>query len=77
MELDSNSPACIFATLVAGSALKLLGGYLTARNEANGYRPVGRVAALYVYPIKSFRGIQVEEGDCTALGLSCFGVTDR
>ncbi|KAK7493476.1 hypothetical protein BaRGS_00015376 [Batillaria attramentaria] len=79
MALDSSSPGAIFATLAAGSVLKLAAGYVLRRCQepASDYRLVGRVSALYCYPIKSFRGMQVQEGECTALGLRCFGVTDR
>ncbi|XP_076442093.1 mitochondrial amidoxime-reducing component 1-like [Babylonia areolata] len=79
MSLDSDSPAYILAALAAGTAFKVLAGYWISRNADpdSEYRLVGRVSALYCYPVKSFRGIQVDEGDCTPVGLSCFGVTDR
>lgn len=78
MSFNSNSsPACIFATLAAGSAVKIIAGYLLSKQRDDPYELVGRVSALYCYPIKSFRGLTVEKGECTALGLSCYGVTDR
>lgn len=77
MPFNSDSPACIFATLAAGSALKLIAGYLVSKQREESYELVGHVSALYCYPIKSFRGLEVEQGECTALGMSCYGVTDR
>lgn len=67
----------IVAALVAGSALKYIIYYLIEIQESKKYKKVGRVSALYIYPVKSCHGIQVEEGECTYLGLSCFGMTDR
>lgn len=77
------SSAAIFATLVAGSALKLGAGLYLYRSKLSpasrieGYEFVGRVSELWCFPIKSFRGLQIEEGECTKFGLKWSGVTDR
>ncbi|ESO82966.1 hypothetical protein LOTGIDRAFT_134202 [Lottia gigantea] len=41
------------------------------------FEKVGRVSALYVYPVKSFGGLCVQNGKCTKLGLEYGGVRDR
>ncbi|XP_067682087.1 mitochondrial amidoxime-reducing component 1-like [Haliotis asinina] len=75
--ITSNSASGIFLTLAAGAALKYAIGYWVQHNRRNLPRRVGTVAALYVYPVKSFRGLSVTEAECTRLGLSYKGLTDR
>lgn len=38
---------------------------------------VGTVAQLSIYPIKSCKGVQVNEAECTAMGLRCGRLRDR
>uniref|UniRef100_A0A8D1NER5 Mitochondrial amidoxime reducing component 2 n=2 Tax=Sus scrofa TaxID=9823 RepID=A0A8D1NER5_PIG len=38
---------------------------------------VGTVARLWLYPVKSCKGVPVSEAECTALGLRCGHVRDR
>ena len=41
------------------------------------WKPVGTVAALNIFPIKSCQGISVEEADCQTLGLTNGPLQDR
>uniref|UniRef100_A0A8C3WSE4 Mitochondrial amidoxime reducing component 2 n=1 Tax=Catagonus wagneri TaxID=51154 RepID=A0A8C3WSE4_9CETA len=38
---------------------------------------VGTVAKLWIYPVKSCKGVPVSEAECTALGLRCGNMRDR
>lgn len=38
---------------------------------------VGTVAQLWIYPIKSCKGVSVREAECTAMGLRCGHLRDR
>lgn len=38
---------------------------------------VGMVAQLWIYPIKSCKGVSVSEAECTAMGLRCGHLRDR
>lgn len=75
--LDSESPAQVLLMLTAGSALKYAAAAWLARKCREEFRAVGKVAALYIYPVKSFKGIQVKHGKLTSLGLEYNGAVDR
>ena len=73
----SSTPGAIFGTLAAGVVIKYaVGSYMHWRKKYL-YQKVGTVAALYIYPVKSFRGIRVQKADCTKVGLHYDGVYDR
>ncbi|XP_040594987.1 LOW QUALITY PROTEIN: mitochondrial amidoxime-reducing component 1 [Mesocricetus auratus] len=38
---------------------------------------VGTVAQLWIYPVKSCKGVSVSEAECTAMGLRCGPLRDR
>lgn len=38
---------------------------------------VGKIHSLYIYPIKSMKGIEVKIGECTKRGLKCGELEDR
>lgn len=38
---------------------------------------VGTVAQLWIYPIKSGKGVSVSEAECTDMGLRCGHLRDR
>ncbi|XP_012911018.2 mitochondrial amidoxime reducing component 2 [Mustela lutreola] len=40
-------------------------------------RQVGTVAQLWIYPVKSCKGVPVSAAECTALGLRCGHLRDR
>ncbi|XP_046294439.1 mitochondrial amidoxime-reducing component 1 isoform X2 [Marmota monax] len=62
------------ATMVA------LGAVAWSRVRPRKRRPlqqVGTVAQLWIYPIKSCKGMSVSEAECTAMGLRCGHLRDR
>ncbi|KAK6181651.1 hypothetical protein SNE40_009466 [Patella caerulea] len=75
--VDSDSPAAILGTLAAGALLQYGFGAYCSWKERSTYRFVGRVAELYVYPVKSFGGLSVQSAKCTKVGLEHGSVTDR
>ncbi|XP_041351133.1 uncharacterized protein LOC121370098 [Gigantopelta aegis] len=73
----SSSPAAIIGTLAAGVLIKYGVGSYMHWCRKHCYQKVGTVAELYIYPVKSFRGIRVRRADCTKVGLQYHGVFDR
>lgn len=69
--------ALVFATLVAGTVAKWVFGAVLRMNRRQTMVKVGTVTELNCYPVKSCRGISVEEGLCTRLGLKIGKATDR
>ena len=68
----------VLVALVAGAAAKMIFGAITRMNRRQNMVKVGTVSQLNCYPVKSCRGISVEEGVCTRLGLKIAGkATDR
>ncbi|KAL6037037.1 hypothetical protein STEG23_030152 [Scotinomys teguina] len=47
------------------------------RRQRRRLRQVGTVAQLWIYPIKSCKGVSVSEAECTAMGLRCGHLRDR
>ncbi|CAK7307986.1 mitochondrial amidoxime reducing component 2 isoform X1 [Canis lupus baileyi] len=69
---------------LAGAALGLAAAALgtvawrRARSRRRGrLRQVGTVAQLWIYPVKSCKGVRVSAAECTALGLRCGHLRDR
>lgn len=46
-------------------------------NSRNNFVPVGRVANIFIYPIKAIAGIEVPYADCNVTGLVYEGLKDR
>lgn len=67
----------ILVALISGAVAKYAFGALTRLNRRKKLVKVGTVTQLNCYPIKSCRGITVESGQCTPLGLKIGKVTDR
>lgn len=63
----------IFAATTITAALSALGTYLYQYKKKlkllEPWQPVGTVAKLYIYPLKSGRKIEVNEAECTEYGL--------
>lgn len=61
----------LYSTTVA--CLSALGSFLYQYKKKlkllEPWEPVGRVGKLYVYPLKSGRKIEVQEAECTDVGL--------
>ncbi|XP_063958515.1 mitochondrial amidoxime reducing component 2-like [Lytechinus pictus] len=75
-------PEIINNNLVLGSlvacAVGVLGiSYIYLRREKRKYTQVGVVSKLFIYPIKSCRGLAVSQAECVALGITNDGVMDR
>lgn len=63
-----------------GLATVALGAVAWRRARPRKRRPlqqVGTVAQLSIYPIKSCKGVQVNEAECTTMGLRCGHLRDR
>ncbi|KAH9383989.1 hypothetical protein HPB48_025966 [Haemaphysalis longicornis] len=64
------------AAAAAGAVVAYL--WLRLRASARrGFVPVGRLANLFIYPIKSIAGIEVPYADCTVTGPVYQGLHDR
>lgn len=68
---------------LAFAALAMLGAAAAwrwrrgSRRRRPGLQPVGRVSALFVYPIKSCRGVAIQQAELTELGLRSGEMGDR
>lgn len=64
--------------VLAGSSLFKYAAflYLTKKRRSK-YQKVGAVSELYIYPVKSCKGIKVDSLRCTKLGVEYEGVRDR
>lgn len=72
---EKGSPAALFAALTAGAAFKYAAFYMFPKGK--NYRYVGKVGALWLFPFKSFKGIRINEAECTPVGLNWKGLKDR
>ena len=69
------------SALLLGSAVIIL-TYAVLRWKQRNTKPikwkkVGEISEMYVYPLKSGCGIQLEEGECTDFGLRSTGVAPK
>lgn len=72
-----NPGAVLFGTLVTGAAVKYGVSWWMRWKRLSEFELVGRVAALYMYPVKSCQRISVQSGLCTSAGLQSDGIRDR
>lgn len=49
----------------------------TSKDLVKSWKPVAKVTAIHIYPIKSCHGIQVDEAEVTTLGLASGELQDR
>lgn len=76
--MESNvSEVEILIGLVLGTVLKFTVSWWMRRRREKFFEKVGRVSKLYFYPVKSCKGIQLTEGECTKYGVKFNGVYDR
>lgn len=76
--MESNvSEMEILIGLVLGTVLKFTVSWWMRRRREKFFEKVGRVSKLYFYPVKSCKGIQLTEGECTKYGVKFNGVYDR
>lgn len=68
----------VLAYLATSLAVKMIISYLHGGRKK---KLVGKVSDLYVFPVKSCRGIRVKEAECSHAGLvttgTQFSVKDR
>lgn len=74
---ELSSESSVFAGLVSGAVAKFVFGAVTRMTRRQKMVKVGTVTRLYCYPVKSCRGIAVDRGVCTPLGLKIGDATDR
>lgn len=68
------------AALLAGAAAYKAykrASYGTSSELVKSWKPVAKVTAIHIYPIKSCHGIQVDEAEATTLGLINGELQDR
>lgn len=65
-EMSSNLPTLIGLGLVLATGLAM-SWVLSKRKK---WRAVGKLSKIYIYPIKSGRYREIDEAECTPLGLS-------
>ncbi|GBN41371.1 hypothetical protein AVEN_178430-1 [Araneus ventricosus] len=64
------------AWIAAAVAVSVVGVLLWKKNKRS-FVKVGTIYKLYFFPVKSLRGIEVNEGKCTKLGFQVNGLLDR
>ena len=74
---EFSTESIVLTALVTGAVAKMVFGAVTRMNRRQNMVKVGTVTQLVCYPVKSCRGISVEEGICTRLGLKIGKATDR
>lgn len=67
----------VAALTLAGVALGTVAWRHARPRRRRRLQQVGTVAELTIYPIKSCKGVQVNEAECTAMGLRCGDLRDR
>ncbi|XP_074650998.1 mitochondrial amidoxime reducing component 2-like [Tubulanus polymorphus] len=77
MEVVKEGTGCVFVSLLVASAVKV--GVLNWIRQLAWKRleKVGEVLALFVYPVKSCRGVSVTSAIVTDLGLESSNIRDR
>ena len=69
--------AQVFVGLVLAAALKFTASWWMRHHRDQLFEKVGHVSALYFYPVKSCKGYNLTEGECTKYGIKSDGVFDR
>lgn len=78
LSLPKARPGWFFAASVVALVAAL--GVATAWRRRRARRflvRVGTVSGLFIYPVKSCRGVAVKHAEVTQLGLRCGGMRDR
>lgn len=66
--MKSNWSIPLAIALTTAGSFSLL---LYALNKRRKWRPVGKLSAIYIYPLKSGKFKEIQEGECTNRGLRC------
>lgn len=72
-----DSRASFLLGLAAASTIKYTLAWWMREHRKQHFELVGTVKELVCYPVKSFKGIYVQEAECTPAGLKVNGVYDR
>ncbi|CAH1779413.1 unnamed protein product [Owenia fusiformis] len=67
----------LFLGLCTFTIVKFCSILMVNKNRIRNAPIVGTLAGIFIYPIKSCKGIKVEEAECTWEGLKCFEAKDR
>lgn len=63
--------------LTAAATAKYLAVYWLRRKRQDRFELVGTVKELICYPVKSCKGVYVDEAECSKFGVKVEGITDR
>ena len=74
---SSGEEAEIFLGLILLSVVKYTASWWIRRNKDALFEKVGYVSKLYLYPVKSCKGVQLTEAECTKYGMRYNDVNDR
>ncbi|XP_046581353.1 LOW QUALITY PROTEIN: mitochondrial amidoxime-reducing component 1-like [Haliotis rubra] len=73
----TQSPLGLFSFFIIVSAIKLTALSWLRKKRGEMFECVGRVHALYTFPVKSCGAIECQEAEATQLGFSYRGLLDR
>ena len=74
---SSGKEAEIIVGLAISSMLKYTAAWWMRRNTDALFEKVGHVSKLYLYPVKSCKGVPLTEAECTKYGMKYHGMSDR
>lgn len=63
--------------LAISSVLKYIAAWWMRRNTDALFEKVGHVTKLYLYPVKSCKGLPLTEAECNSYGMTYNGISDR
>ena len=67
----------MFLYLVGAGLMKFAIHYMGQVGRPTHAKQVGRVKSIWLYPVKSLRGLAMNKGECTFSGLKANGCMDR
>ncbi|CAN2387455.1 Mitochondrial amidoxime reducing component [Pristimantis euphronides] len=77
MEAVSKQRALLLCAAGLGASAAITWLFLTRRYKTRQLRRVGEVSQLFLYPVKSCRGIPLQEAECREYGLKNGALKDR
>ena len=77
MELSFGKEAQVLTGLILATILKYSATWWMRKRRETLFEKIGQVSALYFYPVKSCKGVKIDQGECTKYGIKCNGVYDR
>ena len=67
----------ILVGLILAATLKYGASWWMRRRRNHLFEQIGKVSKIFIYPVKSCKGVQLTEGTCTIYGIENNGVHDR